>query len=284
MLRPRPRVSGFDRLRTGCFWATLVFSLVTVGAVLGPSVSDAAQLTLTWTDTSSGQAGFRIERKIGSTGVYSEIAQQSPDVTSYADTTVASGTTYCYRVRAFSTTGTSDYSNEACRSLSSGFALTVAKSGTGAVASRPAGIACGTDCYETYASGTVVTLTPTPAPGARFTGWSGGGCTGTEPCVLAGNAPLTVSATFLTTPSPVAHTLTVLKEGKGRVISRRGGIHCGEVCSATYSSGTVVTLTARPSARTRFTGWNGSGCGDADTCTVTLDKAISVTATFVRVR
>ena len=66
MLRARSR---FSRI--------LLPTLVTLGAVLGSSVSDAApQLTLTWIDASSGQAGFRIERQIGATGTYTEIAQQ----------------------------------------------------------------------------------------------------------------------------------------------------------------------------------------------------------------
>jgi hypothetical protein len=42
----------------------------------------------------------------------------------------------------------------------------------------------------------VVTLTATPAQGARFTGWTGGGCSGTDPCILAGNAAVVVTATF----------------------------------------------------------------------------------------
>jgi hypothetical protein len=42
----------------------------------------------------------------------------------------------------------------------------------------------------------VVTLTGTPASGATFSGWSGGGCSGTDPCTLAGNGSVTVTATF----------------------------------------------------------------------------------------
>jgi hypothetical protein len=40
--------------------------------------------------------------------------------------------------------------------------------------SLPAGINCGTDCAEPYASSnTVVTLTATPSVGSTFAGWSG---------------------------------------------------------------------------------------------------------------
>jgi hypothetical protein len=51
--------------------------------------------------------------------------------------------------------------------------LSVAVVGAGTVTSSPAGISCGADCFEPYLSGTVVTLTATPDPGASFTSWSG---------------------------------------------------------------------------------------------------------------
>jgi hypothetical protein len=82
------------------------------------------------------------------------------------------------------------------------FNLTVTKggAGTGTVTSAPAGISCGTDCGEAYASGTVVTLTATPAAGSAFTGWSGA-CTGTGTCTVTMTAAASVTATFGTPPS-----------------------------------------------------------------------------------
>src|SRR2546428_97530 len=57
------------------------------------------------------------------------------------------------------------------------FTLTVNKAGigNGTVTSSPAGIDCGATCSAAYDSGTVVTLTATPASGSTFTGWSGRG-------------------------------------------------------------------------------------------------------------
>ena len=73
--------------------------------------------------------------------------------------------------------------------------------------------------------------------------------------------------------------------GGGFVDSTPSGIDCGTdtaahpTCSATLSSG--VTLTAHPDADSAFAGFTGAGCsGAATTCTVTLDQARSVTATF----
>ena len=60
------------------------------------------------------------------------------------------------------------------------YTLTVTKTGggSGQVTSTPPGINCGTTCSHSYAAGTLVTLTATPAKNSTFTGWSGA-CTGT---------------------------------------------------------------------------------------------------------
>jgi alpha-tubulin suppressor-like RCC1 family protein len=85
---------------------------------------------------------------------------------------------------------------------SSSYLLSVGKSGTGGgtVGSNPAGIGCGADCTESYASGTVVTLTATPDTGSVFGGWSGGGCAGTGNCVITLGAATSVTATFNLVP------------------------------------------------------------------------------------
>src|SRR5204862_465398 len=51
--------------------------------------------------------------------------------------------------------------------------LTVNKTGSGTVISSPAGIACGSNCSASYASGTQVVLTAVAATGSIFAGWSG---------------------------------------------------------------------------------------------------------------
>ncbi len=79
------------------------------------------------------------------------------------------------------------------------YALTIAKSGTGAgtVTSSPAGIDCGADCSESWDAGQQVTLTAAPASGSSFAGWSGGACAGTNPvCQLTMNAAVSVTAAF----------------------------------------------------------------------------------------
>jgi len=159
------------------------------------------------------------------------------------------------------------------------YTLTVAKSGNGAVTSTPAGINCGTDCSEPYASGASVSLKATPASGSVFSGWSGA-CTGTATtCTVAMSAAKSVTATFKAQTAST-YTLTVVKSGNGAVTSTPAGINCGTDCSEPYASGASVSLKATPASGSVFSGWSGACTGTATTCTVAMSAAKSVTATF----
>ena len=125
----------------------------------------------------------------------------------------------------------------------------------------------------------------TPSPGSVFVGWSGGGCSGTEPCAVIGNVPVTVTAVFdpvLTSSPPVRYALKVSKKGSGTVVSTPGGINCGLVCQAAYPSGSVVTLTAVPARDASFKGWTGEACTGTGPCTVTIGANRAVSATFAK--
>ncbi len=113
-----------------------------------------------------------------------------------------------------------------------------------------------------------------------FSGWSGGGCTGTAPCTVTMTAAITVTATFTLT----THALTVTRAGNGMgaVTSTPAGIACGADCSETYNYNTMVALTATPSTGSTFTGWSGA-CTGTGACTVTMTQARAVTATFTLV-
>src|SRR5438093_518215 len=74
--------------------------------------------------------------------------------------------------------------------------LTVQRIGSGTVTSNPAGIACGSDCTESYAPGTAVTLMAAPAAGSAFGGWSGA-CSGTGTCSVTLSASTSVTASFV---------------------------------------------------------------------------------------
>ena len=160
------------------------------------------------------------------------------------------------------------------------FPLTVTRAGagTGTVTSAPAGISCGTDCAESYAQYTAVTLTAAAGSGSLFSGWSGA-CTGTGSCSVTMSAARNVTATFA-----LARTLTVAKAGTGAgtVTSAPAGINCGSTCAASFADGSTVTLTAAATSGSTFGGWSGGGCsGTSTTCTTSaLAAPTSVTATF----
>ena len=79
--------------------------------------------------------------------------------------------------------------------------VTLAGGGSGKVTSNPAGIDCGSSCVASYDPGTLVTLTATADADSSFTGWSGDGCTGTDPCLLTMNGNFDVTATFTGPPT-----------------------------------------------------------------------------------
>jgi phospholipase C len=75
--------------------------------------------------------------------------------------------------------------------------------------------------------------------------------------------------------------LTVSKDGSGSgtVTSVPPGIDCGTACSGAFDAGTAVMLANAPNADSRFFGWS-EACADTDSCTVMMDSAKTVIATF----
>jgi len=76
------------------------------------------------------------------------------------------------------------------------FTLSVSKTGSGTVTSSPAGINCGSDCSESFANGTVVTLTAAPASGYTFAGWSGDCSNASTSATITMNANKSCTAAF----------------------------------------------------------------------------------------
>jgi len=70
-------------------------------------------INLSWTDVSSMETGYRLERRTGIAGPWAEVAQLGADAVAYTDTGLGSSTQYYYRIRAVGDGGLSDYSNEA---------------------------------------------------------------------------------------------------------------------------------------------------------------------------
>ncbi len=139
--------------------------------------------------------------------------------------------------------------------------LTITKVGSGTVTGAGGAINCGGTCTTTVALGTAVTVVATPPSNAVFTGWSGA-CTGNQSnCSVTVNDSLTATATF----TPI-FTLSIGRSNPGTVTGNPTGvlstqINCGSSCSAKFTQGTTVTLTAIPPAGKSFVNWSGSGSG-----------------------
>jgi hypothetical protein len=73
-----------------------------------PLSSDVA---LSWTDNSSNESGFSIERSTDGGSTFTQIGTVGPNDAAYADTAVLPSTPYQYRVRAYNAAGVSAYSN-----------------------------------------------------------------------------------------------------------------------------------------------------------------------------
>src|SRR5205085_1814950 len=150
-----------------------------------------------------------------------------------------------------------------------GNSLTVTKAGAGAgtLTSNPAGISCSGACSAPFAA-VPVALTATPAAGSIFTGWSGGGCSGTGTCQVQMSSDQSVTASF----GLVAKALVVAKSGSGTgtVISNPPAINCGSACGHAFDHGSEITLTATASQGSQFSGWSGD-CSGKRTCALTMD-------------
>jgi hypothetical protein len=75
--------------------------------------------------------------------------------------------------------------------------------------------------------------------------------------------------------------VTLAGAGSGVVGSSPAGISCGSACSATFPSGTAVSLAASAARGSTFAGWSGA-CTGTGGCNMTLNSATNVTATFVQ--
>src|ERR1700744_4022373 len=68
--------------------------------------------------------------------------------------------------------------------------------------------------------------------------------------------------------------------GAGTVTSSPSGVSCGSTCTAKFTEGKSVKLTAAAKSGSKFAGWSGGCSGTSTTCTISLKGATSGTATF----
>jgi len=126
-----------------------------------------------------------------------------------------------------------------------------------------------------YLIGAKVILTAEPVLGWKFDGWSGN-LTGTKnPDTVLMDANKTIMATFSQIPAG-QFEIRRSTVGSGVVVAEPSGPY--------YSSGTVVTLRARPAWDSMLDGWSGDVSGTDTVVTITMNAHKRVTATFRRLK
>jgi hypothetical protein len=167
--------------------------------------------------------------------------------------------------------------------------LTVGRAGTGSGSVSGSAITCPGSCSSSYPAGTSVTLSPSPAAGSTFTGWSGA-CSGTGGCTVTLGQDQAVTATFTAqqtqvipppkpTPKPSNHFTVLSKKVSTRgVVSLRLRVPGRGKLSA---RGTYVVKLAKHRTRTVVFGTASASPRGAGTPTLTV-KPSSTTLKLLR--
>jgi uncharacterized protein (TIGR02145 family) len=141
---------------------------------LAGSVVSPTQINLTWTDNSTNETGFKIERRTGSAN-YAVVGTVNQDVLNFTDSGLTPSTTYTYRVYAYNSVGNSlTYTNEVTLTTSAAPLLptittsavslitqTTASSGGNISSDGGAVVTARGVCWSTSASPTIALTTKT---------------------------------------------------------------------------------------------------------------------------
>ena len=102
-------------------WTTPDYAITTAAPTppaaptgLTATATSSSAITLAWSDNSTDETGFAVERCSGSgCSGFTQVATVSAGVTAFSDAGLTASTSYSYRVRAFNAAGSSGHSNTA---------------------------------------------------------------------------------------------------------------------------------------------------------------------------
>ena len=106
----RDQIRAFVAASGSCL-ATAGFGLARPTG-LEARMTGSSQATLTWRDNSTGETGFRVDRKVAGGG-WEQVATVRANATSYTNRDLPPSSKYRYRVRALGAATTSAWSNKA---------------------------------------------------------------------------------------------------------------------------------------------------------------------------
>jgi uncharacterized protein (TIGR02145 family)/uncharacterized repeat protein (TIGR02543 family) len=161
------------------------------------------------------------------------------------------------------------------QTLTANFQLISVAHYTLTVAGNPAagGMVSRNPDLTSYAAGTEVTVTATPAEGYTFVNWSGASTSTNHEIELTINNNLTLTANFELTP-PDSYPLEIVINPAG------SGTVSRDPNEEIYQHGTEVTVTAAPNQGYVFTGWSGASISEEREITVTMNNPQTLTANF----
>jgi VCBS repeat-containing protein len=81
---------------------------------LTAALTPPGNIGLAWADHSDNEAAFQIERSTDGGATFSPLTSVGANITTFTDTLLLNSTQYCYRLRATSGGGSSEYTNTAC--------------------------------------------------------------------------------------------------------------------------------------------------------------------------
>lgn len=165
--------------------------------------------------------------------------------------------------------------------------VSITGSPNGVIRSTPAGIECPRKCSARFAAGTIVTLEPlaTEPPLGFETQFSGftGGCSGLA-CTINVSQTTRVEGSFTDVVAMVSLTVVKNATSQGALFITTSptdwtsGIVCGDICTASFPYGTVISLYVTVSVGSTFVGWSGPCSGTLE-CSFTLTAPTTATAT-----
>ncbi|MEI9921933.1 MAG: fibronectin type III domain-containing protein [Bacteroidota bacterium] len=118
--RMRAVADNANSAYTSEFTGTTLISPPTAPTGLGASAASPSQINLTWTDASSTETGFEVERSTTSGSGFTLVTTTAANATSFNDTGLTATTTYYYRIRSVNAGGGSSYTSEASATTTSG--------------------------------------------------------------------------------------------------------------------------------------------------------------------